>query len=201
MNDTNSPYILVLYYSRHGAIAKMAELIALGVETAGMHCMLRTVPDISSNCEAIATRVPAQGAVYCTQEELANCSGLLLGSPSHFGNMSAALKYFLDSSSSLWMSGALIGKPAAVFSASSSLHGGQESTLLSMMLPLFHHGMLITGIPYSASELINTKSGGTPYGATHVSGKDGDRDLDQDEINLCKTLGLRVASLAKKLSN
>ena len=199
MNDSNSPYILVLYYSRSGAIENMAQHIALGVEKSGMQTLLRTVPDISSNCEASTPKAPAKGAVYCTQQELANCSGLILGSPSHFGNMSAAMKYFLDGSSSSWMSGALIGKPAAVFSASSSLHGGQESTLLSMMLPLFHHGMLMTGIPYSASELINTKSGGTPYGATHVSGKDSDRTLDQDEINLCKTLGSRVGSIAKKL--
>jgi NAD(P)H dehydrogenase (quinone) len=199
MSINQPPYVLVLYYSRLGSIEQMAKHIALGVETAGIHALVRTVPDISSNCEASAPKVPDTGAIYCTQQELANCSGLVLGSPTHFGNMAAAMKYFLDNSSSSWMSGALIGKPAGVFSASSSMHGGQESTLLSMMLPLFHHGMLLAGIPYSANELLQTQSGGTPYGATHLSGKDSDRDLDTNEINLCKTQGHRIAKLALKL--
>lgn len=199
MDNSNPPYVLILYYSRQGSVAKMAKHMALGVETAGMQAMLRTVPDISTNCAATAPQIPETGSIYCTQQELANCSGLILGSPTHFGNMAAPLKHFLDNSSSSWMSGSLIGKPAAVFSASSSLHGGQESTLLSMMLPLLHHGMLISGIPYSAVELLQTKTGGTPYGATHVSGKDSTRALDQDEINLCKFQGQRVASIALKL--
>jgi len=201
MEIKQPPYVLVLYYSRHGAIAQMAKHIALGVEKAGMQAMLRTVPDISSNCEATSAKVPDSGAIYCSQQELANCSALVMGSPTHFGNMAAAMKYFLDNSSSSWMSGALIGKPAGVFSASSSLHGGQESTLLSMMLPLFHHGMLLTGLPYSASELLPTKTGGTPYGATHLSGNDSDRALDSVEINLCKIQGQRIADLALKLQD
>ena len=198
---STKPYVLILFYSRHGATADMARHIALGVEMSGVDALVRTVPDISSNCEASEARVPAKGAIYCSQQELANCAGLILGSPSHFGNMAAPLKYFIDNSSSNWMSGALIGKPAAVFSSSSSLHGGQETTLVSMMLPLLHHGMLISGLPYSATELLHTTSGGTPYGVTHWAGKDSDNPLDANEIALCKYQGQRIGHLAKKLSD
>jgi NAD(P)H dehydrogenase (quinone) len=198
-SNNTQPYILVLFYSRHGATAQMAKHIALGIEMAGMKALVRTVAQVSSQCEAVAPSIPDSGALYCTEQELANCSGLILGSPTHFGNMAASLKYFIDSTSSLWMSGALIGKPAAVFSSSSSLHGGQESTLLSMMLPLMHHGMLLAGLPYSETQLLNTQTGGTPYGATHVAGKDNDNELDNNEIALCKAQGKRIAQISQKL--
>ncbi|MEH6445278.1 MAG: NAD(P)H:quinone oxidoreductase [Oceanospirillaceae bacterium] len=199
MPTDRQPYILVLYYSKHGATAQMAKHIALGVEMAGMQALVRTVPEISSVCEATAPTIPDEGALYCTQQELTDCAGLILGSPTHFGNMPAAMKYFIDSTSSQWMSGSLIGKPAAVFSSSSSLHGGQETTLLTMMLPLLHHGMIIAGLPYSASQLLQTQSGGTPYGATHVAGKDSDNSLDEHEVSLCKIQGTRIAHIAQKL--
>jgi len=199
MSLSTQSYVLVLYYSKHGATAAMAKHIALGVEMSGIRALVRTVPEISSTCEAIADTVPSSGALYCTQQELAGCAGLVLGSPTHFGNMAGAMKHFLDGSSSSWMSGALIGKPASVFSSSSSLHGGQESTLLSMMLPLFHHGMLLAGLPYSATELLQTKGGGTPYGVTHVAGRDSDRELDQHEMALCKIQGKRIGQLAQQL--
>ena len=169
----SSPYVLVLYYSRHGATRTMAELIARGIEASGIDARLRTVPEVSAECEQSAPTIPADGDIYCTEADLANCAGLALGSPTRFGNMASPLKYFIDSTSSLWLSGALIDKPACVFSSTASLHGGQETTLLSMMLPLMHHGMLMAGIPYSESELLSTTRGGTPYGATHVAGQDG----------------------------
>jgi len=191
-----TPYILVLYYSRSGAVAAMAQAIARGVESVtGMEARLRTVAPVSTTCEAVADDIPAEGPLYCSEADLQDCSGLLLGSPTRFGNMAAPLKYFIDSTSSLWLSGALIDKPAAVFSSSSSLHGGQESTLLSMMLPLLHHGMLLLGLPYSEPGLMNTTSGGTPYGASHVAGTD-NRALDTTELDLCRAIGRRVASLA-----
>jgi NAD(P)H dehydrogenase (quinone) len=177
----------------------MAKHIARGVEQAGLEARLRTVPSVSAVCEATQPDIPETGALYCSEEDLAACAGLALGSPTRFGNMASSLKYFIDSTSGIWMSGALIGKPAAVFSSSSSLHGGQETTLLSMMLPLLHHGMLITGLPYSETALLTTESGGTPYGATHVAGSNNKRALDQDEITLCVAQGKRLASLAKKL--
>jgi NAD(P)H dehydrogenase (quinone) len=189
-----APYILVLYYSTHGATRHMAQQIARGVEQAGMEARLRTVPAISAACEATAPAIPDEGALYCCEDDLSQCAGLALG------NMAAALKYFIDSTSGIWMSGGLIGKPASVFSSTSSLHGGQETTLLSMMLPLLHHGMVITGIPYSETILLTTQSGGTPYGATHLAGKDSKRTLDKDEISLCQAQGKRLAILAKKLS-
>lgn len=193
--------ILVLYYSRQGAVADMAKLIARGVEeVAGATAKLRTVPAISTVCEATEDDIPAKGAVYATLEDLKDCDGLILGSPTRFGNMAAPLKYFLDSTSSLWLSGALIGKPAAVFTSTGSLHGGQESTCLSMMLPLLHHGMLITGLPYSEPELMETQGGGTPYGASHHSKPDHSRGLDDQEKKLCLALGRRVAQLAQKLA-
>jgi len=179
----------------------MAQQIARGIEQAGIEARLRTVPAISANCEATEPDIPTQGALYCTEQDLANCSGLALGSPTRFGNMAAPLKYFIDSTSSLWLSGDLIDKPASVFSSSSSLHGGQESTLLSMMLPLLHHGMVISGLPYSEPELIQTNSGGTPYGATHVAGKDGDLPVDSSELALCLAQGKRLAKLATQLQH
>jgi len=193
--------VLVLYYSRHGATAQMASLIARGVEEVdGVQAKIRTVPAISTVCEATEEDIPESGALYATLDDLKNCDGLVLGSPTRFGNMAAPLKYFLDGSSKLWLSGSLIGKPAAVFTSTSSLHGGQETTLTSMMLPLLHHGMLLAGIPYSESALLETKSGGTPYGASHLAGTDNARKLDEHESKLCIALGKRVATLAKKLA-
>ncbi|QEQ96596.1 NAD(P)H:quinone oxidoreductase [Neptunomonas concharum] len=196
-----APYILVLYYSTHGATKEMARQIARGVEQTGMEARLRTVPPVSTTCEATAPTIPDEGALYCTEADLSHCAGLALGSPTRFGNMAAAMKYFIDSTSGIWMSGALIGKPASVFSSTSSLHGGQETTLLSMMLPLLHHGMLITGLPYSETTLLSTTTGGTPYGATHVAGKDNQRPLDEDERILCQAQGKRLAEIAKKLQD
>lgn len=193
-------YILVLYYSAHGATEKMAQQLARGVEQTGLDARLRTVPAISSVCDAVAPDVPEQGATYCTEEDLRFCSGLLLGSPTRFGNMAAPLKFFLDNTSAQWLSGDLIGKPAAVFTSTSSMHGGQESTLLSMMLPLFHHGMLMTGLPYSEPALMTTQHGGTPYGASHLSGHQNRLPLSDDEIHLCQALGKRLANIAQQLN-
>ncbi|MFV0278978.1 MAG: NAD(P)H:quinone oxidoreductase [Parahaliea sp.] len=191
------PYILILYYSRHGAVAEMARQAARGVATvAGMQARLRTVPPVSADCQQSAPEIPDDGPLYCDSDDLRHCAGLLLGSPTRFGNMAAPLKYFLDSTSSLWLSGALIDKPAAVFTSTSSLHGGQESTLLSMMLPLLHQGMVIAGLPYSEAGLMATGSGGTPYGASHWAGQDNRRELDGGEAALCRALGRRVATLA-----
>ncbi len=192
--------VLILYYSRHGATVGMAQHVARGVESvAGCEAVLRTVPEISEVCEAVADSVPAQGAPYVSLDDLKTCDALALGSPGRFGNMAAPLKYFLEKTSSLWLSGSLVGKPAGVFTSTSSLHGGQESTLLSMMLPLLHHGMLITGLPYAEADLISTQSGGTPYGPTHVSGSDSARPLTDEEKRLCFALGKRLAQLAHKL--
>lgn len=191
------PYILVLYYSRNGATASMAQQVARGVEQIeGMAAVLRTVPAVSADCEKSADEIPADGPLYCELEDLRACAGLVLGSPTRFGNMAAPLKYFLDQSSSLWLSGALIDKPAGVFTSTSSLHGGQETTLLSMLLPLLHHGMVVAGLPYSEAGLMRTASGGTPYGASHWAGPDNSRVLDDGEAGLCRALGARVARLA-----
>ncbi|WP_375122549.1 NAD(P)H:quinone oxidoreductase [Pseudomonas sp. LW8] len=195
----STPYILVLYYSRNGSTNEMARQIARGVEQAGMEARLRTVPAISTECEAVAAEIPAEGALYASLDDLKKCAGLALGSPTRFGNMAAPLKYFLDGTSNLWLTGALVGKPAGVFTSTASLHGGQETTLLSMMLPLLHHGMLITGLPYSESALLETEGGGTPYGASHHAGADGKNGLDQHEVALCRALGLRLAKTAQKL--
>lgn len=178
----------------------MANLIARGVEQSGIEARLRTVPAISANCEATEDSIPKNGDLYCSEADLAHCCGLALGSPTRFGNMAAPLKYFIDSTSNLWLNGALIDKPAALFSASSSLHGGQESTLLSMMLPLMHHGMVICGLPYSESGLLSTTSGGTPYGATHLAGQQSDRAVDDTETALCLAQGKRLGRLALQLS-
>ncbi len=193
-------YVLVLYYSQHGATADMARQIARGIEeNTAMQAMLRTVPAVSANTEATEADIPADGAPYVSRDELQNCSALALGSPTRFGNMASAMKYFLDGTSSLWMSGAMIGKPAGVFTSTSSMHGGQEATLLSMMIPLLHHGMIITGLPYSETRLITTVSGGTPYGPSHLAGKDSDLPLTDDEKHLCKAFGKRLADTAEKL--
>jgi NAD(P)H dehydrogenase (quinone) len=192
-------YILVLFYSRHGKTAELAAQVVRGIERAGMEARLRTVPPVSPDCEARIPEVPVAGPLYCTEDDLRDCAGLVMGSPVRFGNMAAPLKYFIDSTSSLWMSGALIGKPAGVFSSGASSHGGQESTLLSMMLPLLHHGMVIAGIPYSERALLSTQGGGTPYGASHVAGDSGDRALTEDEKQLARALGARLADLAKRL--
>ncbi len=193
--------ILVLYYSRHGATASMAQQIARGVEeVSGAQARLRTVPAVSSVCEAVEDDIPASGPPYADHDDLRDCHGLILGSPTRFGNMAAAMKYFIDTSSDVWLSGALAGKPAGLFTSTSSLHGGQESTLLSMMLPLLHHGMLISGLPYSETDLMHTTTGGTPYGASHVAGADNKNPLSEEEKRLCKALGRRVAEVAVKLA-
>lgn len=193
------PYVLVLFYSRHGATAKMARLIAEGIEQAGLEARVRTVPEVSPETRAISPAVPPSGPVYCSEDDLRNCSGLVLGSPTRFGNMAAPLKYFIDGTSSLWLAGTLADKPAAVFTSTASLHGGQESTLLSMQLPLLHHGMLLVGLPYTHTELTETRGGGTPYGASHHAGTDGGRALDAHESALCRALGQRVATVTQKL--
>ena len=197
----SAPYILVLYYSRNGSTSEMARQIARGIEQGGMEARLRTVPAISTECEAVAPSIPAEGAMYASLDDLKNCAGLALGSPTRFGNMAAPLKYFLDGTSNLWLTGALVGKPAGVFTSTASLHGGQESTLLSMLLPLMHHGMLVTGLPYSESALLHTTAGGTPYGPSHHAGADGKRGLDEHEVSLCRALGQRLATIALKLEN
>jgi NAD(P)H dehydrogenase (quinone) len=195
------PYALVLYYSRSGATATMAGLIARGIEQAGnIEARLRTVPTVSPDHQASAPAVPDKGAVYCTEDDLRYCSALALGSPTRFGNMAAALKYFLDGTGALWATGALVNKPAAVFTSTSSMHGGQESTLLSMSLPLLHHGMLICGLPYSEPALMRTQSGGTPYGASHLAGASSDLPLSEDESILCLALGKRLGTLALQLT-
>ncbi|AOA08649.1 MULTISPECIES: NAD(P)H:quinone oxidoreductase [Pseudomonas] len=197
----SAPYILVLFYSRNGSTSEMARQIARGIEQGGLEARLRTVPAISAECEAVAPAIPDDGAMYASLDDLKNCSGLALGSPTRFGNMAAPLKYFLDGTSNLWLTGALVGKPAGVFTSTASLHGGQESTLLSMLLPLMHHGMLVTGLPYSESALLHTTAGGTPYGPSHHAGADGKRGLDEHEIALCRALGQRLATIALKLES
>ncbi len=192
----SDPYILVLYYSRNGHVKMLADQLALGIESAGLEARLRTVPAVSTVCEATEADIPATGDIYCSAEDLANCAGLLLGSPTRFGNMAAPLKYFLDGTAGLWMNGALIDKPAGAFTSTSSLHGGQESTLLTMLIPLLHQGMLFAGVPYSEPALTKTTSGGTPYGATHVESD----SLSSEEIAICHAQGKRIALLANKLS-
>jgi NAD(P)H dehydrogenase (quinone) len=195
-----NPYILVLYYSRKGSVAELAQHIARGVEhVTGIEARLRTVPPVSPTCETTTNTIPDTGAPYATLEDLQHCAGLALGSPTRFGNMAAPMKYFIDSTSPLWLAGDLIDKPAIVFSSSASMHGGQETTLISMMLPLFHHGMILLGQPYSEPALTTTQTGGTPYGVTHVSGLNDDKPLSHDEITLAKKLGTRLATIATKM--
>ena len=192
--------VLVLYYSLHGNVAAMARHVARGVDQVpGMNARVRTVAKVSTVCEAVADSIPASGPPYATVDDLVECAGLALGSPTRFGNMAAPLKYFLDGTGSQWLSGALAGKPAAVFSSTASLHGGQETTLLSMMLPLLHHGMLLLGLPYTEPDLLRTGSGGTPYGASHVAGSNSDRAITDEEQRLCTALGRRLAETAKRL--
>lgn len=194
--------ILVLYYSQGGAVKEMAQVIARGVESVdGAKARIRTVPKISANCEATEPEVPVSGAPYVELQDLEDCIGLALGSPTRFGNMAAPMKYFWDGTTSLWLKGALIGKPAAVFTSSGSMHGGNESTLLTMMLPLLHHGMLLLGLPYSEPALSSTSTGGTPYGASHIGGAMDDKPLSEDEKKLSFALGKRLAETALKLAH
>lgn len=194
-------YILVLYYSRYGSVKQMAQYVARGIESVqGIEAKVRTVPPVSPTIEATDPTVPENGAPYATIDDLKHCAGLALGSPTRFGNMAAPIKYFIDQTSSLWLSGSLVNKPAAVFSSTSSLHGGQETTLLSMMLPLFHLGFLLLGIPYTEPDLNTTKSGGTPYGASHYTGSSGKNPITEEEQRLCIALGKRLAKIALLVS-
>ncbi|MCY4043689.1 MAG: NAD(P)H:quinone oxidoreductase [Cellvibrionales bacterium] len=198
---TDLPYILVLYYSRHGATAALAAEVVRGVnQVESMDCRLRTVPEVSPKSEQIQASIPDDGPLYCELDDLSQCAGLVVGSPTRFGNMAAELKYFFDQTTSLWLSGDLIDKPAGGFTSTSSMHGGQESTLLSMLLPLLHQGMVYAGIPYSEKSLHHTRQGGTPYGASHVA-MDRDQGLTQDEKLLARALGERIATLALKLQS
>lgn len=195
------PEILVLYYSRHGSVRRMAELVGRGVgSVSGCQASLRTVPDVSPVSEAVAPTVPDHGAPYVTLDELRACDGLIVGSPTRFGHMAAPLKHFFESTTALWLSGALVGKPASVFTSTGSLHGGQEATLLSMSLPLWHHGMLLAGLPYTLPELSATTAGGTPYGASHWAGPQDEKPVSSEERALCLALGERVARLAVRLA-
>jgi NAD(P)H dehydrogenase (quinone) len=194
--------ILVLYYSRQGSTAALARQICRGVESVpGMQARLRTVASVAARTEKMDSAVPEEGPPYATHDDLVQCCALILGSPTRFGNMAAPVKFFLDGTSALWLSGALVGKPAGVFTSTQSLHGGQESTLLSMMIPLLHHGMLLVGLPFTEGGLNETRSGGTPYGASHVSGVSGRGDLSESERDLARALGARVAALASRLIN
>ncbi|HXX13027.1 MAG TPA: NAD(P)H:quinone oxidoreductase [Burkholderiales bacterium] len=193
--------ILVLYYSHTGAVKEMAHAVARGVDSVpGARAQLRTVPKVSTVCEAVEPDIPDSGSPYVELKDLEACAGLALGSPTRFGNMAAPLKYFLDGTGGLWLKGTLAGKPAAVFTSTATQHGGQETTLLSMLLPLLHHGMVIVGVPYTAPELVSTRGGGTPYGASHVSGMEGERPMAEDERRLCFALGKRLAEVALRLA-
>ena len=193
--------ILILYFSRDGATADMARYICRGVESvARCRVRLRTVPAVSSICEAVDAAIPDSGAPFVQLSDLGECNGLAMGSPGYFGNMASPLKYFLETTTSLWLSGQMCGKPAAVFASTGTYHGGQESTLLSMMMPLLHHGMILIGIPYTEEKLNQTTTGGTPYGASHIAGIDGKLPLSNDEKALCKSLGARLANVALSLN-
>lgn len=194
-------FVLVLYYSRNGATAEMARQVARGAEAAGSEARLRTVPAVSTVCAATEDDIPAQGPPYASLDDLRECSALAMGSPTRFGNMAAPMKYFLDGTSELWMAGAMIDKPAGVFTSTASLHGGQETTLISMMLPLLHHGMIMIGLPYSEPELLTSSTGGTPYGPSHVAGGDGKRPITNEEQDLCRALGRRLAKLTRRSAN
>ena len=192
-------YVLVLYYSKYGSTREMAHLIANGIESAGVAVKIRTVPNLSTVVQQAEASIPEEGDIYCTLDDLQNCSGLALGSPTRFGNMASEMKYFWDQTTSLWLNGALHNKPACVFTSSGSMHGGQESTLLTMLPPLFHHGMMIMGLANANPALSNTKSGGTPYGASHVSGPRHDLGLSQDEKILCVEQGKCLGKVVQKL--
>lgn len=194
-----TPYVLVLYYSRSGSVANLAIQVARGVEESGIEARVRTVPSVSANTEATEEAIPEKGPVYCTLEDLENCAALALGSPTRFGNMAAPMKYFLDTTTSLWLKGALVDKPAGVFTSTSSQHGGQETTLQTMMVPLLHHGMIITGLPYTEPALNRTHQGGTPYGPTHVAGSENRTELTENESQLARALGRRLGTLGQKL--
>lgn len=197
----STPFILVLYYSRYGATAEMAKYVARGVEKAeGIEARIRTVPAVSPNTEATEPEIPQSGPPYATHEDLKECTGLAVGSPTRFGNMTAPLKYFFDTTSTLWQSGSLINKPAGFFTSTASLHGGQETTLISMMMPLIHHGAIIVGLPYSETDLFATTTGGTPYGSSHMAGSKSNCPLSKEEKNLCQALGKRLAQIALKLT-
>lgn len=194
------PYILILYYSRTGFVAQLAQYIARGVERVdGIEARLRTVAPVSATCEAVDSVIPDVGAPYACLDDLRGCAGLALGSPTRFGNMASPMKYFLDTTSPVWLAGELVNKPACVFSSSASMHGGQETTLISMMLPLLHHGMLLLGVPYTEPALNTTISGGTPYGVTHFAGVSNDTPLTHDEITLAKQLGERLALTSMRM--
>lgn len=197
---TDTAYVLVLYYSRHGSIRQMARNIARGIESGGMTARVRTVPRVSTVTEASEDAIPDTGDPYADLDDLSGCRGLALGSPARFGNMAAPVKHFLDSTTPLWLSGALSGKPAIVFTSSGTQHGGQETTLVSMMTPLFHHGMVIMGIPYTEPALNDTRSGGTPYGASHVAGMNNERPISAEEKELCLAAGKRLAAIACSLN-
>ena len=200
---SDKSYILVLYYSgsKYCSVKKMADQIVRGVRLQkGVDVRLRTVPNISAASEQVESSIPEEGDIYVTLDDLKNCAGLILGSPTRFGNMAAPLKYFIDQTSELWMSGTLINKPAAVFTSTGSMHGGQETTLLTMMIPLLHQGMIMVGLPYSEKSLVKTNSGGTPYGASHMAGEKANLPLTDDEVNLCRALGKRVAGIAAELN-
>lgn len=200
MTNTSEITLLVLYYSRHGATRKMAELVAQGIESIpGCSARLRTVPAVSTVCEATEATIPNEGAPYVELSDLSECAGIALGSPTRFGNMAAAMKYFWDGTAADWLSGTLVGKPACVFTSTGSLHGGQETTLTSMMLPLLHHGMLLLGLPYTHPALMSTASGGTPYGASHWAGADGHKTITEDSKQLAIALGARLAETARQL--
>ena len=194
--------ILVLYYSRQGSTAALARQVCRGIETVpGMQARLRTVAPVAATTEQLDPPVPNEGPPYATHDDLVQCCGLVLGSPTRFGNMAAPVKFFLDGTSALWLSGALVGKPAGVFTSTQTLHGGQESTLLSMMIPLLHHGMYLVGLPYSERGLTDTRSGGTPYGASHVATLSGHGELSETERELARALGTRVAALSRRLQS
>lgn len=209
MNESNSQTvnedmsdILVLFFSRHGSMANMAQFIARGIESVpNCQARIRTVPCVSATCEATAERIPEHGAPYVSYQDLIDCRGIALGSPSYFGNMAADLKHFIDGSTNSWLAGSLSGKPACLFTSSSSQHGGQEATLLSMMIPLLHHGAIIVGLPYTESDLMTTNAGGTPYGASHWAGPDNDLSITAQEKTLCIALGKRLADCAVKLDH
>lgn len=193
--------ILVLYYSRYGAVRELAQLVARGIEAVpGMGARIRTVPRVSAMCESTEPDIPPQGPPYAELRDLEECAGIALGSPTRFGNMAAPMKYFWDGTAPLWLKGTLSGKPAAVFTSTSSIHGGQETTLISMMLPLLHHGMVIVGLPYTEPDLASTEGGGTPYGASHVAGTANDLPVSEKERRLCLALGRRLAEVARKLA-
>lgn len=192
-------YALVLYYSRHGSTEKLAHLVARGIEETGIEARIRTVPEVSTNCAATEPGIPTEGAPYVTLADLENCAGLALGSPTRFGNMAAPMKHFWDNTSGLWLNGKLVDKPACVFTSTGSMHGGQETTLISMMTPLFHHGFIMMGVPYTEPALGKTKTGGTPYGASHVAGGDNQNPISDDEKIICMAMGKRLGALIEKM--